>query len=183
MNILVIYGSLREKSLNKALARNAATLAPEGMMMEVVGIEGFPLYSDTIENAGFPEIATHYKDRIRGADGIIIATPEYNRSMPGSLKNVLDWTSRGVDLPWKGKPVGVIGASDGVRGASFAQYDLKRVLTYFNAHVLGQPEFYFGNADQKIDADGNITDEKTKEVLKKYLAAFKEHVARFAQKA
>ncbi len=175
MNILIIYGSLREKSLNKVLAHNASSILPEGMTAEVLGIEGFPLYSDTIENAGFPEIAARYKESIRAADGIIIVTPEYNRSMPGSLKNMLDWTSRG-EVPWKGKPVGVIGASDGLRGASFAQYDLKRILAYFGAHVMGQPEFYFGEADKKIDEVGNITDEKTKQVLAKYLVALKTHV-------
>ena len=156
---------------------------PESIAPTVVGIEGFPLYSDTIENTSFPEIATQYKEKIRAADGILVVTPEYNRSMPGSLKNVLDWTSRGKDLPWKGKPVGVIGASDGVRGASFAQYDVKRVLTYFGAHVMGQPEFYFAEADKKIDAEGTITDEKSQQVLSKYLAAFKAHVELISQKA
>jgi chromate reductase, NAD(P)H dehydrogenase (quinone) len=175
MNILIIYGSLNEKSINKALAMNAQKLAPEGMTIEILGIEGFPLYSDTIEKAGFPPIATQYKEKIKGADGIIIATPEYNRSMPGSLKNVIDWTSRG-ELPWRGKPVGVIGASDGLRGASFAQYDVKRILTYFGAYVMGQPEFYFHEADTKIDETGTISDEKTIQVLAKYLVAFKSHV-------
>jgi len=156
---------------------------PESIAPTVVGIEGFPLYSDTIENTSFPEIATQYKEKIRAADGILVVTPEYNRSMPGSLKNVLDWTSRGKDLPWKGKSVGVIGASDGVRGASFAQYDVKRVLTYFGAHVMGQPEFYFAEADKKIDAEGTITDEKSQQVLSKYLAAFKAHVELISQKA
>ena len=156
---------------------------PESITPTVVGIEGFPLYSDTIENTSFPEIATQYKEKIRAADGILVVTPEYNRSMPGSLKNVLDWTSRGKDLPWKGKPVGVIGASDGVRGASFAQYDVKRVLTYFGAHIMGQPEFYFAEADKKIDAEGTITDEKSQQVLSKYLAAFKAHVELISQKA
>ena len=183
MKILIIYGSLREKSINKSLAHNAAKMLPEGVSANVLGIEGFPLYSDTVENAGFPDIATRYKEEVRAADGILIVTPEYNRSMPGSLKNALDWTSRGKDLPWKQKPVGVIGASDGVRGASFAQYDLKRVLTYFGAHVMGQPEFYFAEADKKIDEAGAITDEKTKQVLTKYLAAFKTHVEMFSQKA
>ena len=156
---------------------------PESIAPTVVGIEGFPLYSDTIENTSFPEIATQYKEKIRAADGILVVTPEYNRSMSGSLKNVLDWTSRGKDLPWKGKPVGVIGASDGVRGASFAQYDVKRVLTYFGAHIMGQPEFYFAEADKKIDAEGTITDEKSQQVLSKYLAAFKAHVELISQKA
>jgi len=173
MNILVIYGSLREGSLNKALA-------PKEMNIELSGIEGFPLYDDKIEKTAFPEVATKLKEKIAAADGILVVTPEYNRSIPGSLKNALDWTSRGK-VPWKQKPVGVIGASDGVRGASFAQYDVKKVLTYFDAHVMGQPEFYFGEGDKKIDADGNITDEKSKTYLQKYLTAFTHHVV--AQKA
>ena len=179
MNVLVIYGSLREKSINKALAQNVQAIAGKDMKIDLAGVDGFPLFSEDLEKSGAPEIATEYKQKIKAADAIIVVTPEYNRSMPGSLKNMLDWTSRG-ELPWKGKPVGVIGASDGVRGASFAQYDVKRVLTYFGAHVMGQPELYFGNADKKIDAEGTITDEKTVEYLKKYLSAFKTHVERFS---
>ena len=180
MNVLVVYGSLRERSINKALAQNAQRMAPEGLTIELAGVDNFPLFSEDLEERGTPEIAREYKTKIAAADGIIIVTPEYNRSMPGSLKNMIDWTSRGKDKPWGGKPVGVIGASNGVRGASFAQYDVKRILLYFNAHVMGQPEFYFGEADKKLDAEGNITDDKTKEVLAKYLAAFKAHVALFS---
>ena len=180
MNILVIYGSPNANSLNKALAKTFAQLAPADMHIELLGIEGFPFFSLELEAAGTPQIALDYKAKIAAADGVIIATPEYNRSMPGSLKNVIDWTSRG-EVPWKGKPVGVVGASDGVRGASFAQYDLKRIMLYFDTHVMGQPEFYFGNADQKFDSEGTITDEKTKQVLAKYLAAFKTHVEHFAK--
>src|SRR3954464_1577843 len=160
MNILVIYGSLNSDSINKALAKTIVSLAPEGMQTELLGIEDFPLFSKDLEKEGTPQIVTDYKAKILAAHGVIIATPEYNRSIPGALKNALDWISRG-EHPWSGKPVGVVGASDGVRGASFAQYDLKRILPYWDAHVLGQPEMYIPEADKKI-TNGLISDEKIK---------------------
>jgi chromate reductase len=94
------------------------------------------------------------------------------------MKNFLDWSSRPENepLPWAGKPVGIFGASNGARGASFAQYHVRSVMSYFNARPMGQPEFYLGNDDQKFDADLNLTDAKTIEVLKKFLAAFSEHI-------
>jgi chromate reductase len=177
MNILVIYGSLNQNSINKALAKTFATLAPPDMTVEVIGIEGFPLFSKELELQGAPQIVLDYKSKILAADGVIISTPEYNRSMPGSLKNALDWISR-AEHPWHGKPVGVVGASDGIRGASFAQYDLKRILTYWDAQVLGQPEMFVGELDKKI-TDGLVTDEKTRVYISKYLEKFKAHVERF----
>jgi chromate reductase len=179
MNILIIYGSLHTNSLNKALAKTMAQLAPAGMSVETIGIDGFPLFSEDLEATGTPQIATDYKAKIAAADGVIVVTPEYNRSMPGSLKNVIDWTSRGKH-PWTGKPVGVAGASDGLRGASFAQADLKRILAYFDAHLMGQPEFYFHEADKKI-ADELVTDESTRSRIVKYLEKFKTHVENFAK--
>src|SRR4051812_18471907 len=178
MKILAIYGSLNSDSINKALIQTFALLAPQGMEIKAVGIDGFPLFSKDLEAKGTPQIVTEYKAKILAADGIIISTPEYNRSMPGALKNVIDWTSRG-ELVWRGKPVGVVGASDGVRGASFAQYDLKKILTYFDAHLLGQPEFYFAEGDTKI-VEGLVSDEKTKGHIKKYLEKFKTHVEEFS---
>jgi NAD(P)H-dependent FMN reductase len=179
MKILIIYGSLHKNSLNKALAQTFAKLAPDGLEVELLGIEGFPLFSEDLEAVGTPQIATNYKSKIAAADGIIVVTPEYNRSMPGALKNVIDWTSRG-DHPWKGKPVGVAGASDGLRGASFAQADLKRILSYFDTHLMGQPEFYFHEADKKV-ANGLVTDESTRTRIVKYLEKFKTHVAIFSK--
>ena len=175
MNILVIYGSLNEKSINKGLADAMPPLASEGMRLEIVRIPEFPLYSQEREDA-FPANITAFKGRIAAADGVIIVTPEYNRGMPGSLKNVLDWTSRPTGQhPWSGKSVGVIGASSGPRGTIVAQYDLKRIMNYFGAHLMGSPEFYVDNSDKKIE-DGILKDEKAKDYLKKYLAAFKVHI-------
>jgi len=179
MRILAIYGSLNSDSINKALIQTFAAMASPDMQMEVQGIEGFPLFSRDLERRGTPQIALDYKAKILAADGILISTPEYNRSLPGAFKNVIDWTSRG-EHPWKGKPVGVVGASDGQRGANVAQYDLKRILAYFDAHVLGQPEIHFAEGDKKV-ADGMVTDEKTKGYIAGYLEKFKAHVERFSR--
>lgn len=176
--ILVIYGSLREKSTNKFLAREIAALAPKTMKVEVLGLETLPFYNADMESS-FPEAVKDFKSKIRAANGILVVTPEYNRSIPGVLKNMLDWTSRPYgDSAWDGKPVGVLGASVGSIGAALAQYHLKQILNYLNAHVMGQPEFYL-NATEKFDERGNLTDAGTKTHIEKYLAAFQGHVGRF----
>ncbi len=177
-NILIIYGSLRKQSSNKALAGAFAELAPETMKTEVIGVESLPFYNQDLE-ADFPASAKEFKEKIKAADGIIIVTPEFNRSVSGVLKNMLDWTSRPYgDSAWNGKPVGVVGASIGSIGTALAQYHLKQIMNYLNTHVMGQPEFYL-NATDKFDAAGKLTDESTKEHVKKYLAAFEAHVAKF----
>lgn len=177
MNILVIYGSLRKDSSNKYLAREIAALAPKTMKVVVMGIETLPFYNQDME-ADFPEAVKDFKSKIRSATGIIIATPEYNRSIPGVLKNMFDWTSRPYgDNAWDNKPVGVLGASVGALGAALAQYHLKQVLNYLNTRVMGQPEFYL-NATGKFDAGGKLINEPTREHLKKYIAAFEAHVTK-----
>jgi chromate reductase len=176
MNVLAIYGSLREKSINKALARAAQANAPEGMTIELLGVGGLPLFNQDDELTNYPAVATEAKEKIAQADGVLIVTPEYNRTPPGSLKNFLDWTSRPEGKhPWGEKPVGVLGASNGMRGASFAQYDIRRICGYFNASVMGQPEYYLAQGDTKIENDV-VTDPKSVEVLKRFLAAFKTFV-------
>lgn len=172
MHILAICGSLGTASINRILAHEAAKIA-DGMTVEIVDIGGLPLYNEDVEKASFPVAATELKEKIRAADGVLIFTPEFNRGMSGALKNALDWTSRPSGThPWGGKPVGVLGASSGPRGTIVAQYDVKRTMNYFGAHVLGQPEFYVDNSDKKIEA-GRLKDEKTREYLVRYLTAFK----------
>lgn len=180
MNILAISGSLRKDSYNTALLRAVKALAHADMTIDLVDpkdIEALPLYNQDNEATAYPSKATELKDRIAKADGIIISTPEYNRSIPGALKNMLDWSTRPYgDNPWKGKPVYVLGASIGPIAAALAQYDLKKVLTYFNARVLGQPEFYCGVAQNKFDAEGNLTDDDTKKFIGTALDAFTEFI-------
>lgn len=176
MNILAIYGSLSSTSINKALARAAQVNAPKDMEIELLGVDGLPLFNQDDEIYSYPIAATEAKAKIAAADGVLIVTPEYNRAPPGSLKNFLDWTSRpSGQHPWGSKSVGVLGASDGMRGASFAQYDIRRTMGYFNARVMGQPEYYLAQGDKKIE-NGVVTDAKSIEVLKRFLAAFKTHV-------
>lgn len=172
MNILALSGSLRADSYNTALLRAFAARVPEGVTMRIVSLGDLPLYNQDLETT-FPESAHALKEAVKAADGILIATPEYNRSIPGVLKNALDWTSRPYgDSAWKGKPVYVIGASVGPLSAALAQYDLKKILLYLDAHVLGQPEFYLGNASDKFAPDGSLTDEKTRTHIDVALATF-----------
>lgn len=178
MHILAIPGSLRKDSHNAALLRAFQTLAPEGMTIEIADIGGLPLYNQDDE-AAFPEAATALKKKVEAADGIIIATPEYNRSIPGVLKNAIDWASR----PWgknsfAGKPVVICGASVGKVGAAIGQSHLKTVMLYLDAQVLGQPELYLGPAAEIFDADGAIAKDETKDLLTRALEMLAARVTR-----
>jgi len=170
-NILAISGSLRKESYNTALLHAFAQQAPNGVSIELADIHPLGLY-DQDEEAAFPRAAAELKEKIRKADGIIVATPEYNRSIPGVLKNAIDWTSRPYgDNAWEGKPVYVVGASVGNIGTAVAQYELKKILLYLDAAVLGQPEFFCGMAQTKF-VDGKLTEGETKQYVDKTLTAF-----------
>lgn len=166
---IAISGSLRKDSYNTHLLKAAQEVAGEGVHIEIFDISPLPFYSQDME-APFPKDAQILKDKIESSDGVIFATPEYNRSIPGVLKNAIDWASR----PWgknsfTGKPVLILGASVASTSTALAQYHLKQVMNYLNAKVIGQPEFYMGPAQEKFDATGKLTDEHTKESLKKAL--------------
>jgi len=177
MHILAISGSLKKDSLNTMLLRALQPLAPSGMHIEIVTVGDLPLYSEDSE-ASFPPAAQALKAKIEAADGIIIATPEYNRSIPGVLKNAIDWASR----PWgknsfAGKPLLVAGVSVGKLGTAVAQGHLKQVMGYLDARVIGQPELYLGPAQHMFDNEGNLVDEATKELLVKALGVLAERAA------
>lgn len=177
-NLLAISGSLRKDSYNTSLLRAFAEYAPEGVTVTFGDIGQLPLFNQDDE-AGFPEAATKLKEQILAADGILIATPEYNRGMPGVLKNALDWTSRPYGHnAWVGKPVYVMGASSGPIAAALAQYNVKQVLTYLNAFVMGQPEFYCGVAGSKFDESGALIDEGTREHVVSGMQAFLTYIDR-----
>jgi len=172
MNILTISGSQRAASLNTMLLRALPACAPDGMSFTQLDYSALGLYNQDLE-ASFPEVATQLKAQIRAADAVIISTPEYNRSIPAPLKNLIDWTSRPYgDSAWAGKPVYVIGATGGAIGTALAQADLRKVLLYLDARVAGQPEVYLSGAMQKFGEDGALTDDATREHLKAALAAF-----------
>ncbi|MDD2657361.1 MAG: NAD(P)H-dependent oxidoreductase [Candidatus Pacebacteria bacterium] len=177
MNILAISGSVRKDSFNTALLRTMQPLAPPEMQIEIADISGLPLYNQDSEGT-FPAVAQALKDKVEAADGIIIATPEYNRSVPGVLKNAIDWASR----PWgknsfAGKPVLIMGVSVGKLGTAVAQSHLKQIMVYLDASVIGQPELYFGPAHELFDEAGNLTDVSTKELLTKALGVLASRTA------
>lgn len=163
MKIIAISGSLRKGSYNTMLVKALAELAPDGMQIEIAEIRDLPIYNQDDE-AAFPASAQALKDKIEKADGIIIATPEYNRSVPGVLKNAIDWASR----PWgknsfAGKPVLIAGVSVGKIGTAVAQSHLRQIMLYLDANVVGQPELYLTN--ESFSADGTVSDESTKKLL------------------
>lgn len=177
MNIVAISGSLRKDSFNSMLLRALQPLAPAGMTITIADISTLPLYDQDAE-ASFPATAQALKEIIEKADGVIIATPEHNRSISSALKNALDWTSR----PWgknslAGKPVLTMGVSVGKLGTAIAQSHLRQVLLYLDAHVVGQPELYFGPADELFGSEGNITEASTKELLAKALGVLADRAA------
>lgn len=180
MNIVAISGSLRKKSYNTALLKAAQKLAPD-LNIEILDISPLPVFNQDMELTDYPQAARALKEKISAADGVLLAVPEFNRGPAGSMKNFLDWSSRpeGESNPWDRKPVGIVGASSGMRGANLAQFDVRRTMGYFNARTMSQPEFYVANdEDGKFDDKQELVDPKTTEVLKKFLAAFTDHVER-----
>ena len=172
MNIIAISGSLRRASLNTALLRACAGLAPADMRIEIATLHGIPLYDGDAEAAtGKPESVVALDQRIRAAAGVIIATPEYNFSVPGVLKNANDWLSR-KDNPFRGKRLGVLGAAAGPLGTGRAQYHLRQNLQGLEAVTMPKPEIFVGNAPSKFDAAGQLTDESTRTHIAKWLVAF-----------
>lgn len=170
MNIIAISGSLRKGSYNTMLLEAMTKLAPVGMTIEIVDIVNLPLYNSDDE-AAFPAVAQSLKDKIEKADGLIIATPEYNRSIPGVLKNAIDWVSRPYgDNSFAGKPVLIAGVTVGKIGTAVAQSHLKQIMVYLDTNVIGQPELYLGPANEIFDEAGNIVDAQTKELLTNALA-------------
>jgi chromate reductase len=178
MKIVGISGSLRMGSFNSALLRAAQAVAPEDMEIEIASIADLPPYNADVQAEGFPVAVERLVERIRQADGVLIATPEYNYSIPGVLKNAIDWVSRADDQPFNGKPVAIMGASRGFLGTARAQYHLRQVFVFLNALVMNRPEVFVGTAHDKHDEAGNLTHEGTREFLASYLKAVREWVDR-----
>jgi chromate reductase, NAD(P)H dehydrogenase (quinone) len=171
MTILGIAGSLRKASFNRAALRAAQQLVPEGATLEVFDLEGIPPFNQD-EEAHPPEHVAQFKQRIRAADAILIVTPEYNYSIPGVLKNAIDWASRPYgDSAWEEKPVAVMGASIAGQGTSRAQYHLRQVFVFLNMYPLNRPEVMITNASESFDDKGNLTDEDTKAHIHQLLVA------------
>jgi chromate reductase len=178
--IAVFVGSLRKESFNRKMARVLTTLAPESMTLEIIEIGGLPLYNQDYDDEGKPHPAwTEFRQRVKSFDGILFVTPEYNRSVPGVLKNALDVGSRPYGQSvWEGKPGAVMSVSPGAIGGFGANHHLRQSLVFLNVPAMQQPEAYIGGAAKLFDANGNITTETTRELLIKFMNAFAAWVAK-----
>lgn len=181
IRILGIAGSLRRESYNRAALRAATQLVPEGAIIDIFELDGIPGFNQD-EEQNPPAKVAELKRRIRAADAILIVTPEYNYSVPGVLKNAIDWASRPYgDSAWNGKPVAIMGASVGAIGTARAQYHLRQMFVFLNMFPINQPEVMIGNASERFDAEGNLTDDTTKNFIRQLLQNLVEWTKRIAQ--
>jgi chromate reductase len=170
LKILGIVGSLRRGSYNKALMRAATKLLPRNVTIEVFDLAVFPPFNQDLEHTP-PEVVKQFKAKIHAADAILIASPEYNYSIPGVLKNAIDWGSRPHDdNAFDGKPVAVMSASLGKFGGARVQYHLRQVFVYLNMYPINRPEFMLSNAAEFFGEEGNLIDEDTRRRIKELLA-------------
>jgi chromate reductase len=171
ITILGFAGSLRKGSYNKALLRAALELLPEDAKLEIFDLEGIPPYDMDIENR-MPEKVKEFKAKIRAADALLIATPEHNYSIPGVLKNAIDWASRPYgDNSFEGKPAAIMSASPGMLGGVKAQFHLRQTFVFLDIRAINRPEVVVTFAGEKIDDKGRVIDEKTREKIKELLDA------------
>jgi chromate reductase len=169
VHILAFAGSLRKQSYNKAILAAALEMVPENTTLEIFDLEGIPPFNQDLENQP-PDKVREFKSKIRAADAILIATPEYNYSIPGVLKNAIDWASRPYgDNAFDRKPVAIMGASVGTLGTVRAQYDLRRSFVFLNMFPLNQPEVMVPLAQDKVNSNGRLTDEKTRKKIAELL--------------
>jgi chromate reductase len=179
LNVLGVAGSLRKGSFNKAALRAAIELAPEGMTIEPFDIAPIPLYDEDVKAKGFPAPVQALREKIRAADALLIVTPEYNYSIPGVLKNAIDWASRPPEQPFEGKPIAIMGASGGGFGTARAQYHLRQCFVFLNAPIMLRPEVMIATAQNKFDAEGKLTDQATRDAITALLAALPAWARRF----
>ena len=171
LKVLAISGSLRKASYNTAALRAAQELAPEGMTIEIASIADIPFYNADVQEQGFPGTVMALAEQIRAADAILIASPEYNYSTSGVLKNTIDWLSRVPQQPFAGKPVAMIGASMSLLGAARAQYHLRQAFVFLDALPVNKPEVFIAQAQNRFDAEGRLTDELTRGFIRQLLVS------------
>ena len=165
ISILGFAGSLRKESFNRALLHNAVSLVPDNSSLEIFELDGIPPFNQDTEK-DMPEKVREFKSKIKGADAILISTPEYNYSVPGVLKNAIDSASRPYgDNPFDGKPVAIMSASVGMLGGARAQYHLRQIFVFLNMHPVNRPEVMVNFASDKFDPKGNLMDETSKKLI------------------
>jgi chromate reductase len=165
LNIIGLCGSLRAGSLNRMALNLAGASMPDGVKFEVLEWRDVPPFDSDLMAGGFPDSVKSLGARIREADGVVIATPEYNFSIPGMFKNTLDWVSRLENQPFAGKPVAILSASTGPLGGARVQYDVRRAMMFLNAMTLVKPEVFIGAASTKFNAEGQCIDDPTRKFV------------------
>jgi chromate reductase, NAD(P)H dehydrogenase (quinone) len=185
LNVVSICGSLRKGSYNRILMNALPALAPARMAVtEAPSFAEFPLYNADIQNGpGFPQPVLALGEALQSADGVIIVTPEYNFSLPGGLKNAIDWVSRLPNQPFAGKLVAIQSASPGAVGGARVQYDLRKMLVFLDAMTLNKPEIFVANCAQRLDEKAGITDETTKKFVAQQLEAFAQFIERYGARS
>ena len=178
LSVAVLVGSLRRDSFSRKVARAAIALAPDSLSMGIVEIGDLLLYNEDLEDASEePSSWLTFRDRIRRVDGVLFVTPEYNRSVPGALKNALDVGSRPrVESVWSHKPCAVISVSLGALGAFGANHHLRQSFVFLDMPAMQQPEAYIGNAPSLFDGQGELTNEKTRDFIQKVVTAFEQWI-------
>jgi len=176
--LLGICGSLRQKSYNMYALKTVREVLPEGVSLEVAGIADIPLFNQDVCDKGFPPPVAKLRAEIAAADGLVFATPEYNYSVTGVLKNAIDWASRPPDQPFQDKPVAMLSATAGLKGGVASQYDLRKILAQLGALLMVRPEVFIGMEASKFDGEGRLTDATTRKFMTDQMMAFRDWIAR-----
>ncbi len=181
VKVLGICGSTRRSSLNRALLRTVGENLPEGTVFTAwEGLETLPIFNSDLED---PTPVMTLKSAIASADGVVFAVPEYNYSIPGGLKNALDWVSRPpISSPLRGKPVALVGAATGMSGTMRAQLHMRQMLVYSDTPCMSQPEVLIPRAHERFDKEGRLTDESTRQLVHRFATAFVAHIRRYELK-
>ena len=182
MKVLGISGSLRAGSYNTAALKACAELLPSGMTLSFARIDDLPLFNQDVMDAGIPAPVKRLRGEMTAADGLLIASPEYNFSLSAALKNAIDWASRPPNQVFQDKPIAIFSAAAGPLGGARVQYDLRRILGQLWGHVLPRPEVFIGTAPSKFDAQGRLSDETTRKFLTDLLAGFSQWIPRMQKK-
>ena len=169
IKVLALSGSLRKGSFNTLLLHAAKEVAPAGMSLELYDLAPLPMYNDDVRAAGYPPVVQAFRDAIAAADAILFASPEFNYSISGVLKNAIDWASRAPNMPFDGRTAAIVGASAGAIGTARSQRDLRWILSGLNVYVVNLPHVYVGSAAQKFDAAGKLADQAARDFIKQLL--------------
>jgi chromate reductase, NAD(P)H dehydrogenase (quinone) len=178
MKVIGISGSLRKGSYNTMALKVAQGLAPEDMTIEIASIGDLPLFNDDVRVQGYPPVVQEFRDKLATADALLFATPEYNYSVSGVLKNAIDWGSRPPKQPFDGKPVAIMGASGGALGSARAQYHLRQMCVFLDMHPINRPEVMIPQAQTRFDSEGNLTDETARGLIRQLLESLRDWTLR-----